>query len=279
MRGSSSVYDAFLTKQVLKQEYVSLGKSMPTIGAQFGIDRNTIAVYLQRYGIARRSASENHRRYRRVDVRPFLELTSDQAAYWLGFLAADGCVYRWRNSLGFRLKLSSKDFQHLRRFRRLLRTDTPTPLRHGQGYSWVQIEIWDKQFTDALARWSIIPNKARNLTFPKQLPPSLIPAYIRGYFDGDGTVYRRRTFYKGTQRNETVCRFISSSTSFLTDLAIILNEHGIVTHKMYRNQKSNAFFLPLSGKRDNLRRFSDYLYAGSTCSLARKRTIFQEAAA
>jgi len=272
-------YDEFLTKRVLKQEYVTLRKSSTVIGEQFGLSGGGIVLYLKRYNIARRNDAEKRRRYRKIDVRPFLELMSDNYAYWLGFLAADGCVYNWKGKVAFRLKLSLKDFQHLRRFHRLLRSDAPTPIRHDQGYHSVQLDISDRQFTDALAKWGIVPNKTENLAFPKNLPPSLISAYVRGYFDGDGTVYQRRDFYKGKQRKEIVCRFISGSSSFLFDLAAILNANGIITNKMYRNQNSNAFVLPLSSKHENLQRFVDYLYTGATCSLLRKRKVFQEAAA
>jgi hypothetical protein len=44
--------------------------------------------------------------------------------------------------------------------------------------------------------------------------------------------------------------------------------------KRYRNQDSNVFVLPLSGRRENLLAFADMMYQGSTVSLPRKKAIF-----
>jgi hypothetical protein len=140
----------------------------------------------------------------------------------------------------------------------------------------VQISLFDKNLVSVLGYWGIVPNKTFNMSWPEHLPPDLIPAYIRGYFDGDGTVFTRYRSRPTGQYPETVCRFISGSVPFLEALQAELNKRQIATRAIYRNQKTNAFVLPLSTQRENLLAFSALVYRDCTVCLERKRAIFQK---
>src|SRR6266567_4323157 len=121
----------------------------------------------------------------------------------------------------------------------------------------------------------IVPNKTLTMPWPSHLPPDMVPAYIRGYFDGDGTLMQRHRVQPNTSWTETICRFTSGNPAFLDGLEQELISRGIGVLKRYRNQNSNAYVLPLSGRRENLLAFVDMIYQGSTVSLERKRLIFE----
>lgn len=45
----------------------------------------------------------------------FYQIKSEQSAYWLGFIATDGCISSSRNTL--QIKFGLKDTEHLEKFR------------------------------------------------------------------------------------------------------------------------------------------------------------------
>jgi LAGLIDADG DNA endonuclease family protein len=139
----------------------------------------------------------------------------------------------------------------------------------------VQLTLCSRPLVEALAQWGVVPNKTLTMSWPDHLPAARMPAYIRGYFDGDGTVYQRQRSSPNSTWQETVCRFISGSVLFLDGLEQELTKRGIRTRKRYRNQGSNAHVLPLSGTRQNLLAFASLIYDGSTVALARKQAIFE----
>ncbi len=213
-----------------------------------------------------------------IDCSGFYELSSDWHAYWLGFLAADGCIYvkAPKNEVRLQVVLKENDLSHLYNLQLGLKTTRPVTHGFNGQRNVAQFIIHDHDLVNALAYWGIVPNKTLTMLWPAQLPASVVPAYIRGYFDGDGTIYHRHRLAPGTHWTETVCRFISGSIPFLEGLAQELRVRGISTFKIYRNQETNAFFLPLSTRRENLLAFADLLYKDCTVCLERKRIIFRE---
>lgn len=269
------LYSHFLTPDVLRQEYTELGKSSLVIGEQFGISSAVIRDHLKRYGIERRSISDAKRRYPEIDVSPFRNIQSPEIAYWLGFILADGCVHQSPRRQFVSIRLAAKDREHIDAFRKTARITNPIYDSVAQNPT-AGITIHSSDFIAVLGKYGVMPHKDFRTRFPSALSPKLWPAFIRGYFDGDGTVYLRHRVAPNTRWTEPVCRFISGSPMFLNQLRDILNQAGIVTIKRYRNQRSNAYVLPLSGKRDNIRRFYDYIYAQPGDFLSRKRSVFEE---
>lgn len=63
----------------------------------------------------------------------------------------------------------------------------------------------DKMFND-LCSHGCVPNKSLVLTFPKDIPENLIHHFIRGYFDGDGSVFiLNHKWIKNPKTNPVVC--------------------------------------------------------------------------
>jgi len=244
------------------------------ISAETGIEVATVRNYLVRYDIPLRTSAES--RHVHVDWQGFAELSTDWYAYWAGFIAADGCVFIHANgSARVQIILKTTDANHLQELQQGLKTKAPVTLYNGQR-NVAKLIIYNQGLVTALAKWGIVSNKTLTMPWPAQLPVSVVPAYIRGYFDGDGTIYHHHRSASGTNWTETICRFISGSVPFLEGLAQELHSRKISTLKIYRNQETNAFFLPLSTRRENLLAFADLLYKDCTVCLERKRAIFQE---
>lgn len=264
-----------LTETFLRQAYEERGRTATAIGAETGVSSETVLSYLRRYDIPIRPKGYHLWRYKGIDSRGFADVSTDWHAYWIGFLAADGYIRANDREQAVHLRLKASDADHLTSLKEGLQADAPVQYLTNGGYPAAQIILRDQALVDALARWGVGPHKTMTLSWPDNLGNTLVPAYIRGYFDGDGTIYQRQRSSATSTWNETVCRFISGSLSFLERLADELTQRGIQVRKLYRNQNSNTYVLPLSSIRSNLLAFAALMYEGSTIALARKRAIFE----
>jgi AP2 domain/LAGLIDADG-like domain len=263
--GPARTFGAKLTADYLSVEYQKKNRSTKDIAAELGVSRQTVDSYLQRNRVPSRGRG-NRRIYPELtDVDGFLGPSTDWHAYWLGFLAADGCV----NKTTLRIKLKASDRAPIEDFRS--RVCPAIPVKEGVAnnkYPYCALEIHSRRLTDILSGWGIVPNKTLSIPFPS-LPPHLTPAFIRGYFDGDGTIFWRR---RGG-RAEAACRFTCGSPAFLEGLAASLQSSGIVLLRPYRNGSGNAHVLPLSGAKANLRAFSTLIYNNASVCLKRKQEL------
>jgi hypothetical protein len=117
----------------------------------------------------------------------FHVIDSDEKAYWLGFIAADGAIFCDSRQYSITLDLQPRDQHWLERFR-----DTIAPgatiTRHGsRSYS---VSIGSKEMVQDLIALGIGPRKSNSLEWPHISEPFVIP-FLLGYFDGDGSFTRR----------------------------------------------------------------------------------------
>lgn len=108
------------------------------------------------------------------------------AAYWLGFIFADGCFFGNR----LQIALSSKDLGHLERLRDWIGYGRVSTEREGRVCRYA---VLDSATVPALrARFDLKPRKTEN-------PPSRVPfednellmCWLTGFIDGDGHIRRQ----------------------------------------------------------------------------------------
>lgn len=111
----------------------------------------------------------------------------ENSAYWIGFLCADGTVLK-NNEI--RISLNAKDIKHIEKFKNFLNSSntisTGTYGKEERAY----FSIRDEQIAKDLADRGCINNKTYLLKFPneQQIPEKYLSHFIRGYFDGDGSI-------------------------------------------------------------------------------------------
>lgn len=129
-------------------------------------------------------------------------LDTEEKAYWLGFIWADGCITNVKENklnYAFELGLSIKDIEHLRKFCKFADIpETKIKVRKNNGlnkdreYYLCRVQISSKHLWNTLNNYGCYPNKTTNEIFPSIKifsKPELITHFIRGFFDGDGWVY------------------------------------------------------------------------------------------
>lgn len=196
----------------------------------------------------------------------FSEL-SEESAYWLGFIQADGCVQldpRKPTTKTLRIEVHSDDADHLNMFRIALGASSHE-LKPGRKQT-VCLSLTSREICDDLIRLGVKPRKSFTGSFPEGIPKELLSHYLRGVFDGDGCITVRKS---GRPR-----AVIVGSKGFCDwSYGIFANEAGIVGGGVY--PISTIMAVEYTGW-NQVGLFKDYIYRDSFVSLQRKRIIFEK---
>lgn len=217
------------------------------------------------------------------DYNFFETIDTEEKAYWLGFIYADGwvSVNNETNSGCVGIELQKNDIEHLRKFNKSINGNYKITERsracnlHGKSTicDECQIRIFSIKMADDLIRHGATPAKSFTIEFP-EIDNSLVNHFIRGYFDGDGSI-----FYKTNQsgNKKTGCNFTSASKRFLESLREKLFLNGINSYINKDNRKDNTtsltYKLTTAGY-DYTEKFLHFIYDGATIFLDRKYKRF-----
>lgn len=203
-----------------------------------------------------------------VDDNFFSVIDTEKKAYVLGLMFADGCVMD-RGYISLALK--SSDESLIEMVRDAMGSNNPI-LRHLSRYSngfpmteKSRMAIVSEQIILDLVRHGCVPRKSDVITFP-EVPSELRRHFMRGYFDGDGTVFKAST--------GTISFGIISTREFCEAYAGHLPlTKQLKLYKEARSQK-NVWEIKAAGKQ--LGAVYDFLYSGATIWLERKKNVFRE---
>lgn len=177
------------------------GATMAKAAAQFGFSHKTCANVIRRAGIMSRTRREafSLRRKHPFNERFFQTIDSEEKAYWLGFISADGCVY-WPDRV-LSVLLARTDKEHLRSLCAALGASgdsirDSSYKRDGRTHLTACAKFFSSQLLDDLGVLGVVPRKSL-VVCPWDGPESLMAHYWRGVFDGDGSIHRKSDGYWG----------------------------------------------------------------------------------
>lgn len=145
------------------------------IAEKFGITDNNLKYLIAKNGWGKKSPTIKH-------PRIFKEITKE-SAYWIGFIAADGCV---DDKGRVRIGLQKSDINHLRKFAKFIGSDHKISEDKEKR---CDIEFTCREMVADLAQYGIVPRKS--VTYhPGDLKiyEKYLREFFRGWFDGDGTI-------------------------------------------------------------------------------------------
>jgi transcriptional regulator with XRE-family HTH domain len=154
------------------------------IAFQYGVSYPTVSKILRANGVATNKGRLNLSRLN-FNFNYFDSIDTPEKAYWLGYLAADGCL---KNN---KVKLISKDLDHIEKFKLALESEhaiTTTNIydkRTDKYYRSHHIQITSQAFCNKLQEY-IPVNKSNNFTIP-DISFELYPDFLAGMIDGDGS--------------------------------------------------------------------------------------------
>lgn len=165
------------------------GASLASLSRKTGLSVYKIKKILQNNSISIRTRFEqtiftNMQRGKKINHNYFDVLTYENA-YYLGFIAADGCVRPNRNEI--KIGLSSIDKEWLKEFKMKLNSEREIEdYITNKGFSISELKFSSLKIKIELAKYSIVPNKTYLGITMKAIPDKYKLAFIKGYFDGDG---------------------------------------------------------------------------------------------
>lgn len=198
----------------------------------------------------------------------FEVIDTEQKAYWLGFIYADGSVIKREfNKHCLTIGLKEDDFNHLEKFCEALETNNrPTfyKCKSAKTGRQVRIDVSCTKMCLDLINLGCVPNKTYEKIRIPEIDKSLIRHFIRGYIDGDGWVVCNKLKHVNSyNRNIGI---ISKHINILEDIASEFEKVGIECSVLPRE----TWFVLNAYGQENLLKLIDYLYRDSTIYLQRK---------
>lgn len=250
------------------------GTNSNEIGKKYNVCGLTIRELLRENGVKIKSISKARQKYK-VDEEFFDNIDTEEKAYWLGFLYADGCLYNGT----LRLKLSFRDIKHLIEFKNALHSEHPIKeIFEDTNFSnhahLCYLSIKNKHVSQTLLNYGYNDKNK----FP-WIDCSLKNHFIRGIFDGDGSVSSGKTYRKSdcTLKNYYRVEFLAKE-KFLCEIQnTLVSEAGLSRTKLIRPHRTNNIYAMSYGGKGNFRKIYNYLYKDATVFLERKKAKFDSA--
>jgi len=223
--------------------------------------RSSIQEHLKKGGIKLRKTSPYIGKY---NIR-FFDYYNKESCYWAGFIAADGCVRATRATVS--IHINKIDAEHLRKF--------CVCIGYTGGFvddtknNSIAVHVNGNWFPPALlANFDIGTHKSKRLCFPPKLPHKYAKEFIRGVFDGDGSI-GVRSYGKNNQFKLLTFSVVGTREMLEGIRLLLLKEVGIYcksknTEGVVR-KTGNIYSLSFAGR--NALRIFNWFYKKSDVSL------------
>lgn len=252
------------------------GETYSVIAKAINTKADKVSKYLKTlgYGVRPHNKLKNHdylsaSRKNKVNENFFKIIDTEEKAYWLGFLYADGYVCKKHDKSGHEkggsveLCLQERDKYHIQNFLDDIESTAPisnkvVKLNEKEYYAYRTYVSSIKMVNDLISH-GCFENKSLILQPPTTIPKELLSHFIRGYFDGDGCV----CFYP---HNYTYSYSILGTKEILEFIA---KEANIPSYKIVSFDHKKCFELKTFSKK-SAEVFHNYIYKNKTIYLERK---------
>lgn len=249
------------------EEYLSSDKpSLTKIAKNNGIGRNVLSRRIKELGYD----VINYQNKLKFNNTIFDSIDSEEKAYWLGFIFADGYISSSGNT--FEISLKGSDKEHLEKFNKFMEHEDPNHVKinkvkcvnNGTITDRCRWAVQDTHLWKTLNSYGCTPKKSLTLQFPKKSifkDISLIKHFIRGYWDGDGCISY------GNKEHSKAFLAVLGTEDFLTEMK---NYLPLKFDYILQSHKTNPLTKILCIQGKNGLELSYYLYNNSKIHLKRK---------
>lgn len=246
----------------------SNGYSLTQISNKYEFSRSNFSIRLKKLGIP----VINTQNMLKFNEHIFDIIDTEEKAYWLGFIFADGYIAsipkNGKPHYNFEVSLKGSDVEHLYKLQKFFqvignRVKISSIICNNKQYFRCRFALTNKHLWETLNSYGCTPKKSLTLKFPNEnifKSKDLIRHFIRGYFDGDGSL----GLY---DKPEISClgakEFLSKMVSYLEPRHLFSNNHSDFTFAFsFSGIKATAYLY--------------HLYYKSTIYLDRKYQIFNK---
>lgn len=245
--------------------------SLFSLSKEFGLAPQTIGKLLKEKDVPLKSLRQ-YRQIYNLDEHFFDSIDTEEKAYWLGFLYADGVINEDENLV--RINLMRDDKEHLEKFKSAVGSTHPikeTIKRSAdKQYFGVYVGFKSRHMVKSLVDKGCFQRKSLDLLFPHSntIPENLIHHFIRGYFDGDGCITYTTKSTKHSNRRLYKINILGTEN-------MVDNIKSFFGSKVKTSIYINKCVITMGGN-IQCKRLYEYLYKDATVYLSRKYEKFQE---
>lgn len=247
-------------------EFQTTSISITKIAEREGVSRWTVTDRFKKLGID----IPNKQNRCKFNNKVFDYIDTEEKAYWLGFIFADGYISSTplkedkKSVYSFELSLQLSDMHHLEKFKDFVNYEKEVKTDKYR----CRIMFANKHFWTTLNSYGCTPKKSLTLMFPdvsifKDI--NLIRHFIRGYFDGDGCLSRHIS-----SKTVTPAVSILGTRNFLENIMNYSNTLGNFTHDKRHSEETWT----LTYRKEAGVNFINYLYSNCNIYLDRKYKLF-----
>ena len=200
----------------------------------------------------------------------FDEIDTEEKAYWLGFIYADGCHREKRYSLSISLKEEDKEL--LQKFYKCINCNKTIKKYLNKQFNkyYCNVLVQHPHLSETLKEKGVMGDKSFKITFPSNdtVPDNLKRHFIRGYFDGDGGISVPNPYYK-------ISYCITGNYNFILSLKeyLLKNINGYTDTQIKKCWNSDVYKL-VRGGTNQCQLFLDWIYKDANIYMKRKHDLY-----
>jgi len=256
------------TLQLLIKKYTIDNYNLSKLAKEYKMTRYKVKKILKENNIEIRDIYYYTRKYK-IDANAFDNIDTEDKAYMLGFICADGCIY---DNKSLAIGIHKRDIMVLMLLKRILNCETLPIRNHSKNKNHIIIQVWNKQLVASLKKLGIVERKTFTISMPRNMPENLHKHFWRGVIDGDGCVFLKERINNRNKPTFTVT--LIGSRFLMEDYVDFLKSLNITPLPKIKPCKS-IWSVVICSK--NAIMFCEKIYNDSDFCLQRKKEKFLNA--
>jgi len=206
--------------------------------------------------------------------KDFFKTWTPEMAYILGFMYADGNIVKNKRGNHY-VAIYTADEPLLVDMAKSMKTEHKISARVSDTGCTYRIQIGSKEWFNDLGKLGLSPDKTSRMRLPA-IPGQYFGDFVRGYFDGDGNVWKGLIHKDRPTTTLTIqTSFTSCSRDYLEDLRCALHQVGLRGGGIYVPKKVNYARLTFSSN-DALKIYEIMYNSQHKLHLKRKKVVFEQ---
>lgn len=249
------------------RDYYLEGNTIKATAQKYCVTEGFVNFHLKQMGVTRRRGKMPI-----VNEEYFSSIDTEKKAYFLGFMFADGYIKKTHSYL-VQLMLREEDGYIIKEFKKELKTDREVKIykrveRDGRERRLASLRVSSPVLYNDLLSLGMRENPLENHRPVPVLPENLLPHFVRGYFDGNGSVFLSLHKKSGTI---SLGSNFTGDKGFLGELNMLLKPITNSSGKVFDRGNFGSIHF---AQRQTINLYH-YMYEGATICLLRKKEKFE----
>ncbi len=250
------------------------GESFTEIAKKFSTDRKAVAKKLKEEPDLNIRGQGSYSRKYNLNEHYFDIVDTEDKAYMLGFIYADGNNLFSQNRIS--IKLAKRDEDILKKFSSIMYYDQ-TVLNYlklknkkGKEFEYVSLNFFSEHLSQQMNKLGVYEAKSYKITYPEWLDENLHKHFIRGLIDGDGWIYLPKSNRDSPNVGLICTRQINEYIKSMFESKLGLKSYFAKAHK----QDPNVMCEIRVKNYHQCKIILDWLYKDATIYLNRKYNLY-----